>query len=415
MLTDSLGNALTTADPRTAQAIADFVDGFLSYETKAINVLAAAEADASDCLANAYASFLWMFSEADGAEASAAPFARRADAARERASERERFAADAALSWSGGDLAGAERACLAGIEAFPRDLALLKLYQYLRFNEGDSPAMLRAAQRCYAHNRDVAYMHGMIAFAYEQCHELAAAEQAARDALAIKHKEPWAQHALAHVMLTQGRIEEGAAFLTSVRPTWTDLNSFMDTHLWWHLALFDLSLGRFDEVVRIYDEHVWAQEKDYSQDQVGAVSLLARMEFADIDVGDRWTDLAAYLVKRTRDTVNPFLSLQYLFGLARAGRREEAADLLDAIATAANNGGAWAEVGLPAAQALMAYADGAYAEAAEGLAAVLPRMYRAGGSHAQRDLFDLIRLEALIRAGEAEAESADRRMGRSTT
>ena len=37
-------------------------------------------------------------------------------------------------------------------------------------------------------------------------------------------------------------------------------------------------------------------------------------------VGDRWQDVAGYLAPRTGDLVLPFLDLQYLLGLARAGR-----------------------------------------------------------------------------------------------
>jgi hypothetical protein len=66
----------------------------------------------------------------------------------------------------------------------------------------------------------------------------------ARTALSLRRKEPWAQHALAHVMLTRGRIDEGALFLEGMQDTWVGLNSFMITHLWWHLALFYLSQGR---------------------------------------------------------------------------------------------------------------------------------------------------------------------------
>ena len=57
----------------------------------------------------------------------------------------------------------------------------------------------------------------------------------------MRRKEPWAQHALAHVLLTRGRIDEGARFLEQAADTWTELNSFMVTHLWWHLTLFYLS------------------------------------------------------------------------------------------------------------------------------------------------------------------------------
>jgi ATP/maltotriose-dependent transcriptional regulator MalT len=60
----------------------------------------------------------------------------------------------------------------------------------------------------------------------------------------MRRKEPWAQHALAHVFLTRGRMDEGALFLEEVADTWSGLNSFMLSHIWWHLALFYLSQGR---------------------------------------------------------------------------------------------------------------------------------------------------------------------------
>ena len=169
---------------------------------------------------------------------------------------------------------------------------------------------------------DVPYLHGMLAFAWEQCHVLEQAEAAARKAIAMCRKEPWAHHALAHVMLTQGRIEEGHAFMEDVSATWTGLNSFMVTHNWWHQALFALEMERHDEVLDLYDQQVWGVAKDYSQDQINAISLLARLELAGVDVGNRWQDLGNYLASRVQDQVLPFLDMQYLYGLARAQRAE---------------------------------------------------------------------------------------------
>ena len=78
-------------------------------------------------------------------------------------------------------------------------------------------------------------------------------------------------------------------------------------------------------------EHCWGIAKDYSQDQVGAVSLLARFEIAGIDVGPRWQDLGeSSRAARSQDTMQPFLTLQYLYGLARAGLPEAEA-LLDSV------------------------------------------------------------------------------------
>jgi hypothetical protein len=242
-------------------------------------------------------------------------------------------------------------------------------------------------------------MHGMTAFAYEQCHLLAEAEAAARAALALRHKEPWAQHALAHVMLTRGDIDAGAAFLESVEATWTGLNSFMSTHLWWHLCLFYLSQGRAARVLEIYDRYCWGIVKD----QIGAVSLLARMELAGIDVGARWRDIGDYLAPRAHDTVQPFLTLQYLYGLARAGRLEADALLL-AVRRAAEHAPAfsrdvWRDVALPACEGLYEHARGGFDAAWRHLSAAMPRILEVGGSHAQRDLFEQLLLDAAIKSG----------------
>jgi hypothetical protein len=88
----------------------------------------------------------------------------------------------------------------------------------------------------------------------------------------MKPDEPWAQHALAHVMLTEGRLREGRAFMDAVSGGWAGLTSFMRTHNWWHLALFHLELGDDAAALRLYDQEVWGVDKTYSQDQVGAVS-----------------------------------------------------------------------------------------------------------------------------------------------
>jgi hypothetical protein len=177
----------------------------------------------------------------------------------------------------------------------------------------------------------------------------------------------------------------------------------MYTHNWWHLAVFYISEGRFADALAIYDQHVWARDRSYSQDQIGAVSLLARLELAGHPVGERWTGLGEYLRVRRGDTVEPFLTLQYLYGLARAGRGE-ADKLLQAIARRAREAPAalreaWAEVALPAARGLLAHARGDFASARRELGPTLGRMLEIGGSHAQRDLFQQLYLDSLVRSG----------------
>jgi tetratricopeptide (TPR) repeat protein len=400
MSTDYLGNPVSTGDAATLAAIDDFVAGFLGNEARAANILEVASN--SDAAApNAYAGALYMLMESPRGPPRARAFLAKAEKAGGNA--RERAATAFLRAWTLGDTPAA-MALSAGIVAeWPRDLAMAKLNQYLAFNVGDHAMMLRVAGAAAAASADVPQAHGMIAFALEEADRLAEAEAAARTALAMTEREPWAQHALAHVMLAQGRIDEGAAFMAAASATWTGLSSFMMTHNWWHLALFHLSQGRGEAVLGLYDERCWAGDRDYSQDQVGAVSLLARLEFAGVDVGDRWADLAEHLAARGPDTELPFLSLQYLYGLARAGR-PEAVGLLDAIRRRAGDAPpavrrAWAEVAAPAAEGIAAYLAGDHDAAIRNLGPALPRLIECGGSHAQRDLFEQIHLAALL-AGE---------------
>jgi tetratricopeptide (TPR) repeat protein len=405
MTKDVLGNPVTGAGSETLRGIDDFITGFLAYRNEAVNVLAAAEA-APDCaIANAYAAMIWMFLEAPEAPDKAAPFVSRALAA-PCATPRETLNARMVAAWAVGDIPATIALCEEIGRAHPHDLAAIKIGQYHLFNRGDAPGMLRMGLLGLPACEDRPYIHGMVAFGYEQCHLLEAAERSARRALDTEPTDPWAHHALAHVMLTQGRTDEGIAFLESVSATWADLNSFMRSHNWWHLALFYISRGRTADALESYDRDIWGISKTYSQDQVGAASLLARMEFAGIDVGDRWSDVASHVAARGEDTVNPFLSLQYLYALAR-DHRPEADRLMTAIraraATPAHDRDAWAEVALPAAEGIMAHRQGDHATAISRLAQSLPRMAEIGGSHAQRDLFGQIHLDALLRAGRVSA------------
>ena len=59
---DCLGNPVSSADAPTLAAIDTFIGGFLSYETRAVDILKAA-ADCDDALVNVYAGALFMLME----------------------------------------------------------------------------------------------------------------------------------------------------------------------------------------------------------------------------------------------------------------------------------------------------------------------------------------------------------------
>ncbi len=405
-VTDSFGST-TTSSAAAMPGINDFAEGFVSYQTRAVNVLETADNHPDSALANIYAGMLWMFLERPEAPEKSIPYALRAERAGG-LNARERGMLALLQAWQRYDhqqvLAIGTQLC----SEYPRDLALLKVVQYHAFNAGNAALMLRLALAAEPHNAHLAAMHSMVAFGHEQSHHIAEAELAAHRALAIDPHEPWAHHALAHVHLGRGTSREGLALLSASSPSWEGLNSFMFTHNWWHVALFEIARGEVDTALQIHDERCWGVQPDYSQDQIGAVSLLARLELAAVDVGDRWQQLLPFLETRQDDVIQPFLSLQYLYGLARAGSplTGELLNLVRAQAetpVVAQDRELWRDVAIPAAEGMVAHARGEHDRAAQELASVRHELWRIGGSHAQRDLFEQVLLDARLRAGDWSA------------
>ena len=104
MAQDALGNAVGSDNIATLRGIDDFVTGFLAYETKATNVLAAADADPDSVLANIYAGFTWMFLEAATAEEHAQLYLDRARSAAAAANPREALLLRQLERWIAGDI-----------------------------------------------------------------------------------------------------------------------------------------------------------------------------------------------------------------------------------------------------------------------------------------------------------------------
>jgi tetratricopeptide (TPR) repeat protein len=246
-------------------------------------------------------------------------------------------------------------------------------------------------------------VHAMHAFGLEECNRIDEAEALGRKALVIDRRDPWAHHVVAHCLETRGRMVEGVAFLQSMSDTWEDCNSFMYTHNWWHLALFLIDLDRCDEALALFDKRVWGVWKEFSEDQINAISLLARLELRGVDVGSRWADLATYLKPRLHEHFSPFLDLQYLYGLARAGEQSAVTEMLASLEDRAERARpfereAWSDCAVPAAHGLAAHARGDHASAARLLGQAIPHLQPIGGSIAQRALFGAIHLDAMMRA-----------------
>ncbi len=400
-LTDARGLEVTTQKPEAIAAINTLVEQLLNYGNAATEILKGVEADPTNVMVNTQTAVMYLLLENPQGFQLAKPYLETAAANLEQASEHEKLYFNAVKSWYDGDVDKAVQLHEQIAEQYPRDLASIKLCQYHHIYLGNSQAILNIAQKVVEANTDSPYIYGMLAFGLEECHRFPEAEQAARQALAMSRYEPWAQHALAHVFEMQGRIDEGIELLESYSDTWADCNSFMYTHNWWHLALYYLDRDQHAKVLDIYDNHMWGRWKEYSQDQVGAISMLWRLELRGVDVGNRWQELASYAANRTHEHCQPFLDLHYLYALARVGMQDKVSEMLDNMSNHAANAKPFIrptllEVAVPAAKGIIAYAQRDYPTALKEIAPIHHRIQELGGSHAQRDLFTQTYLDTLI-------------------
>ena len=384
---------ISGADQAAAAGYDHYVAEFLSYGAELRSLFSVADTNPGAPLLNAHAAALHMAFEGAEGWTAAAPYLERMRQTAATGTEREQLFCRAVDAWSRKDFAAALAAYDELTVRWPADLCAIKWGQYHAFNLGDQAALLRFGQRAAIAHENRPYAHGMIAFALEQNHRLEEAEDEGMRAVAISIDDAWAHHAVAHVMETQGRSKEGARWLDHCSHTWDKKGVFIRDHNWWHAALFRLALGRSDEALEIFDARLWGEWPEFPQEQIGAASMLWRLELHGADVGERWTPVLEQARARAGEHLFPFHDMHYLFAFARAGKDGEAEAFLNSMRNKAANmkrdtGFVWQEVAVPASEAVIHYARGRHAEAAAGFAPLIRGdLHKIGGSHAQRHIF----------------------------
>lgn len=326
--------------------------------------------------------------------------------------EREAAVIEALEDWLQGFPSRSAGTLDAALSRFPQDALLLKLVHAIRFVLGDAAGMRRSVEAVFSAYDEThpayGYVLGCRAFALEETGDYRLAEASGRKGLEFARNDAWGLHAVAHVHDMTGRSEEGACWLEANPEGWAHCNNF-GYHVWWHLALMYLDQGDADKALALYDADVRKDRTDDYRDISNAASLLVRLELEGADVGARWEELALLSDKRAEDGCNVFADLHYLLALLNGGRRMGADRLLAGFRERANKPGdlgrITAEAGLPTGLGLEQYRKGNYASAYMLLNSARDRLFTVGGSHAQRDVFERIAIDAALRAGfSAEAE-----------
>jgi tetratricopeptide (TPR) repeat protein len=408
-LRDMNGVEIQAASQETVRLLDDAVTGYARARRDTRDRLAAVlESDPTCIMAHCLDGYFHMLSSKRAGMPRAREALAQATASTSGSETRREQLHIAALdAWSRGDMRGAATIWDTVLDEFPRDLIALKVSQFVLSYLGESQGMRERVERVIPswndHHPGYGFVLGCYAYAAEEAGDYRQAEEAGRRAVEIDRGDIWAAHAVAHVAEMEGRLQDGIDWIADLAGEWNQCTNFA-LHLKWHESLYHLELEAHERVLALYDREVRAESTDEYLDVANAVSLLWRLEQADVSVGDRWKELAVRAATHLDDHVLVFVDLHYLMALAASGDERAVAELLTSCERFAGShqgteADVMADVGLPLARAVVAHRRGEYTDVVDQLYPVRRRVRRIGASHAQRDLFDQLLIDAAWRGG----------------
>ncbi|MGB0505842.1 MAG: tetratricopeptide repeat protein [Pikeienuella sp.] len=322
------------------------------------------------------------------------------------ANDRERGHMVGVKAWINGDFHGAVQAWEAVLTAYPMDLFALELVHLADVLLGDVVGQRDVVARVFnlwdEGTPGYEFVLGFYSFGLEENRDFSLAEEMGRRALCIRPDNPYAVHAVAHVMEMRGRQAGGIRFMADHVDRWGTSN--FANHLWWHTSLYHLDLEETDKVLSIYDAHLNSEGKAGDKyEELDAAALLWRLKLTGVDVGDRWSHLATKWEPAAQDTLYAFNDVHAMMAYVADDRTEAQTKLLTAneryMESASDaNVAMTREIGLPFCLAIQDFQAERYGECVDRLLPVRYRTHRLGGSFAQRDIIGWTLLEAALRS-----------------
>ena len=309
------------------------------------------------------------------------------------------------------------------LDEFPTDTLAMRVAQRLYmlgcFGAGvpDFPNHLMAMMHKVApvNGDDWAFL-GQYAFAHHETNQPEKAMDLATRSLEGNPQNAVASHSVTHSYFEQGDAANGGRWLGDWLDGW-DRRASYNTHLSWHLALFELAQGRYNQALELYETHIrpGVQARNLANLQ-DAASLMWRLQiYSGEEPGKPWDEVRDMALPAAETPGPAFRDCHAALAFAGAGDAESTQKFVDRVKAQGEKGDDLSrEMVLPIALGAAAFAAGDYDEAADLMGPTYPMLARIGGSHAQREVFEDTLLETYIRAGRYdEAKSMlDERLSR---
>ena len=415
---DSCGHALYTGSKAAADIFNAGMHSFICWRTDTFDLLdAAIAADPDFALAKLAKGWILQTARSDTLKPAIENLIAAARPVIDASDDRARAYCDSLDAAARGRGIEASTIMEAMLARHPTDLLAHRLVQFEMFWNGRSAWMREIAERAAPAWRDDMVDYGCFqsvrAFASEEAGDYGLADRCRRAAIEIDPYDCWDTHAIAHVLVMQGEINDGVAWLEGLSGNWDEATQ-MGHHLWWHLCLFLLEQGEHDRIldllatrIRNPDSALVKAVPDATIDLQNVASPLMRLDLRGVDIGERWNIMAKVCAGRIHNHANAFSNAHDMMVLAGCGKFDLAGELLDSMrAFAATGDGnlvtAYRVAGIAVCEAVLAHRRGEYARVIELMAPVCHDMHLFGGSHAQRDIFYQILIDSARREGRAD-------------
>ena len=415
---DRYGLPISTSSTLAAEHYVDGTDLLLGWnfgsEERCVQAI---EADEGFALAHSAQALMLLLDE-EVAEAQAS--ANRARALADKVSRRERQHIEAIAVLVNGEGPRALALMREHLAEFPRDALILFAAHNLLFlgcsDAGianfpeEQLALLKSVESDYGD--DWAFL-SQYSFAHHETGSFEDALRLAERSLELRPTNGQASHSVAHALLERSDYTGGADFLGNWMKGY-DRRAPYHVHLTWHLALFELALGRYQRV------------RDLNEDDIRP-SVIAKNPITLADSASllwRWQMYGGYvpptLWEEVRDQAYPaaqgpgsaYRDAHAALAFGGAGDQKCLDRMIDRLRGLANQDDLLAgEITLPLVQGIGAFAQGSYDEAVRIMGPIFDRadlyqLVRMGGSHAQREVFEDTLLEAYLRTEQFDKAEA---------
>lgn len=410
---DSQDLTVSTPSPDALKATNHFIHQLLSSGNRAGDIVTAVQAHPSDLLLQCYTAAFYLYAQDNQLTAKAKVHLSEAEKLLSRGNEREVMLFQAIQAWSELNYEKSTTLFITITEIWPQDCVAGKLAEWLFYCTGQAYHAKRFLNMCdnmSSANRDNSHFLAIHAFALELNKRYEEAYSLATRAIEIEPITPWAHHALSHVYLMTGRIQEGITALEIFKPLWRNTLPSLSVHNTWHLGLFYIANRDKEKAIQLYQDDLWGTLPDMVGEQIDAISFLWRLDMAGISHDKAWADIILHLQDHARDHYMPFNNAHYIYALIRSSNYQEAGRAIHelekyALDLSGDQFRMWHTITKPLLYGVAAFARGDYKDACGLLSPIMDEVFCVGGSDAQDELFVQTYYLSLLYSGHVQEAS----------